>query len=461
MILAADIGSTWLKAALFAPDGRRFPVAKAPLDYRVRSFERAEIDPLALRRTFLDLIDRALTLAGCSRADLRRIAITSQAQSFCLCNPAGIPLTPMLGWTDARAGTEAEDLQRRLGSTFHRTTGFPAVSPLSTLAKVLWWSRHGGLPPDVRVVQISSWLAMALGAPHVTDTNLAAMCGLFSIPDHNWWDEALDVAGLSRAAQLGSVVDPGVPLPTAEENRPSGFIPELEVVLAANDHTAGAVACGCRSGKPVLTLGTSGVIYRHAGKQSGPFSPTGVWGPFPGGGYYELLFLSHACSALDWADGFLFGKVDSVRLVERALANGLPCSAPFFDPSRWGSGNAWSDRGTPEEMAYATLEGIAFALSALGGSALGRSEGAITVLGGGSRLGRWVQLLADVFKRPCVCGTRDGLDGAAAIAGIPLAPCGEKESHFLPDSVRSHFLDDRFLKWQSAFPAITPSPATP
>ncbi len=31
MILAADIGSTWLKAALFSPDGWRFPVVSAPM----------------------------------------------------------------------------------------------------------------------------------------------------------------------------------------------------------------------------------------------------------------------------------------------------------------------------------------------------------------------------------------------------------------------------------------------
>jgi xylulokinase len=459
MILAADIGSTWLKASLFAPDGRRFPVAEAPLDYMVRNSERAEIDPLALRRTFLDLIDQALTLAGCSRGDLRRVAITSQAQTFCLCDAAGIPLTPMLGWTDARAAAEAEELQDRIGPAFHRNTGFPEVSPLSTLAKVLWWSRQGKLPADARVVQISSWLAMSLGAPHGTDTNLAAMSGLFSTPNHTWWGEALEASSLG-ATQLGIVVDPGVPLPTAAPGRPSGFAPELEVLLCANDHTAGAVASGCRSGNPILTLGTAGVIYRNSGKQPGPFSNTGVWGPFPGGGYYELLFLPHACSALDWADGFLFGKVDSARLVGRALASGIPSSAPFFDPSLWGGENAWSAEGSPDEMAYAALEGIAFGLRALDENALGNGHGAVTALGGGSRLDLWLQLLADVFKRPFVRGTRDGLDGAAMIAGVPLVPESCKETVFHPDPARSRFLDDRFLKWRSIFQSNTRLPAT-
>lgn len=456
MILAADIGSTWLKAALIAPDGRRFPVAKAPLGYLVHSAERAEIDPFELRLTFIGLIDQALAQAGSSRGDLRRVAITSQAQTCCLCDSDGIPLTPMLGWTDARAAAEAEELQNRLGPSFHRNTGFPSVSPLSTLAKVLWWARQDELPADARVVHISSWLAMSLGASHATDANLAAMCGLFSIPDHTWWGEALEATGLS-AMQLGIVVDPGVALPTATPGRPVGFAPGLEVVLAANDHTAGAVASGCRSGNPMLTLGTAGVFYRNAGDQPGPFSSTGIWGPFPGGGYYELLCLPHACSALDWADEFLFGAVDSPILVERALAGGLPHSAPFFDPDRWGSEDAWRGFSASAEMAYAVLEGIAFALRALSGSAFLRDEGAITVLGGGARLDRWVQLLADVFGRPFARCSRDGIDGAAALAGVPLVVGGrEEESIFMPDPTRRRFLDDRFSQWQSAFHLTTP-----
>jgi sugar (pentulose or hexulose) kinase len=459
MILAADIGSTWLKAALFAPDGRRFATAERLLDYQIRNSECAEIDPLALRNTFLELIDQALASAGCSRGDVRRVAITSQAQTFCLCDSVGEPLTPMLGWTDARATAEAEDLQKLLGNGIHRNSGFPEVSPLSTLAKILWCSRHGKLTDDARVVQISSWLAMSLGAPHATDANLAAMSGLFSIPDHTWWGEAMEATGL-RTAQLGMVTDPGVPLTTTSHGRPTGFSEDLEVVLAANDHSAGAVASGCRSGNPVLTLGTAGVIYRYAGRQPGPFSPDGIWGPFPGGGYYELLFLPHACSALDWADGFLFGTVDSERLVQRALANGLPHAAPFFNPMLWGDADAWSGEGSAEEMAYAALEGIAFALRSLGDSAMGRENGAITVLGGGSRLEGWIRLLADVFQRPFVRSSRDGIDGAAMIAGVPRT-CDEKKIFFHPNTAHRRQLEERFLKWQSAFQSASPFPTTP
>ncbi|MGB6219748.1 FGGY family carbohydrate kinase [Haloferula sp.] len=454
MILAADIGSTWLKAAVFAPDGQRFPTAETVLKYRLRSAEQAEIDPLDLRRSFLDLIDQALRLAGCSRGDLKRVSITSQAQTFFLCDADDTPLTPMFSWTDARATAEADDLQGQLGSTFHQHTGFPEISPLSTLAKVRWLASHGDVDSEARIVQISSWLAMSLGAPHTTDTNLAAMSGLFSIPENKWWGAAFDTLDLT-IQQAGAAVEPGVPLTTSTGRRPPGFSPDLEVILAANDHTAGAIACGCIPGSPVLTLGTAGVIYRHAGEKDGPFSPGGIWGPFPGHGYYELLFLPHACSALDWADKFLFGAVDSARFVETALADGIPQDAPFFHPSRWGSKDAWSSPATPAAMAYATLEGIAFAMHDLGGSTLVTDEGAITVLGGGGRLDAWVQLTAEAFGKTFIRSSRDGIDGAAILAGVPLDPAAEPAVTFLPDPARCELLKERFHRWQTTFTPTT------
>lgn len=42
----------------------------------------------------------------------------------------------------------------------------------------------------------------------------------------------------------------------------------------------------------------------------------GLWGPYPGGGYYDLFHITRACSALDWADKNLFGSLDSQRFVK-------------------------------------------------------------------------------------------------------------------------------------------------
>lgn len=221
--------------------------------------------------------------------------------------------------------------------------------------------------------------------------------------------------------------------------------------MAGNDHTAGAVGCGCRPGRSILTLGTAGVIYRHAGKTPGPYSQSGLWGPYPGGGYYELLCLDHACSALDWADGFLFGNVDSLRFVERARRGNARESSPLFDPGAWGSAAAWAGEGTQEEKAYAALEGIAFALRALAGDGFSGGGEEIVILGGGSRLDFWVQLVANIFRRPIIRGSNDGLDGAAVLAGIPMLEPRPASKIFLPDPATFRLLEARFARWNALF----------
>ena len=447
MILAADLGSTNIKAALFAEDGRRIGEASRPLPYEIQTASRAELAPYAVACCFFEVVAAALTAAGANEDDVRRISLTSQAQTFCICDEKGEALSPFLGWTDLRAKEEAAELQKLLGDSYHQHTGWPKVGPGHMLSKVLWWKKHHGLPGNHRIVSLPSYLAMQLGAAHLSDSNLAAMSGLYSIPGKCWWPLAIESAGIS-ASQLGLVVEPGMPFPTRSEIRPSGYSTSLEVVFAGNDHTAGAVGCGCRKGLSVITLGTAGVYFRWAGREPGPFSVPGLWSPYPGEGYYELFHISHACSALDWADKYLFGSMDSPRFVENARKAGP--NTPFFYPDRWGTAAAWSSTSNVEEMAFAVLEGIGFALCACAGEArVGKAE-EILILGGGSRLDFWVQLLANIFQCPFTCSTRDGLDGAAILAGLDLPTAQDLSSNrrFLPESSRMEELEKRYHLWR-------------
>jgi len=450
MILATDLGSTNLKAALFTPDGRRIGMALRPLQYSIRTNERAELDCECVQRCIMGLVEDTAASAGVSTGDIKRISITSQAQTFCICDGEGCPVSPLIGWTDARASAEAKELLVELGQAFHRTTGIPSVSPLLTISKVLWWKRRHGLPADARVVFLPSHLAMLLGARQVTDFNLAAMSGLYSITEGGWWQEALDLVGVT-AVQMGDAVAPGVAVPTSSKRRPAGFSPDLEIVLAGNDHTAGAVGCGCAEGRPILTLGTAGVLYRIAGQEAGPYASGGLWGPYPGGGHYELLCLNHAGSALDWADEYLFGRLDSPQFVERAKTVPIAETLPLFNPRSWGSGQAWVGEGTCEEKAYAVLEGIAFALRNMAGDHFSGKNGEMLLLGGGSRLDFWVQLVADVFDQTLVREKRDGLDGVAVLAGVPMVSDSLLSKIFSPSSEKRPLLEARFARWRRLF----------
>ena len=448
-VLAVDLGSTNFKAALFNEAGTRLSESSHPLPYIVRMNMRAELDPAAVTDCFMSCVRDATQAADLPANVIRRVVFTSQAQTFCVCDESGQPLGPFISWMDARASAEAEELQKILGAEFHQHTGWPEVHPTHMFAQALWWRRQNDLRPTDRVVSLPSFLAMKLGAPHASDSNLAAMSGFYSIPKRGWWDAVLDATGIS-AEQLGAVVEPGEPVMTQPSVRPAEFSPSLDIVFAGNDHTAGALGAGCAARRPVMTLGTAGVLYRLASDCVGPFSSNGLWGPYPGGGYYELLHIGHACSAMDWADEFLFGAVDSPRFADHASEASITRDSAFFDPSRWGSSEAWSKDAGLNEKAYAVMEGILFALlnTARSGSLEDAQE--MVVLGGGSRLAFWLQLAADIFRCPLRKGMSDGLSGAARLAGCPVPSASTvHEAIWKPGTRSVGFLRRRFESWRA------------
>jgi len=436
MILAADLGSTNFKTAIFSADGRRLGQGSLPLPYEIHSNSVSELSPAVVARTFDAAILAALDSAGVGASEVECAAFTSQAQTFCVIDQEGAPSGPMIGWADDRGRSEAAELQAILGSELHGVTGWPGVSPGLLLSKSLWWKNHHQLRAGHKFATLPSFLALRLGAPLVLDRNLAAMTGLFSIPENVWWPAALQAVGWD-AERFGKVVETGARVPLTHTPA-TPVLPNLRsVIFAGNDHTAGAVGCGCSDKRSVLTLGTAGVFYRFAGTQPGPYSVDGLWGPYPGGGFYEARFIAHACSALDWADNFLFGSVDSPRFVEAAKLAPAGSGGTKFFPERWGTDNAWNRRGRREEMARAVLEGITESLYDLASPFLKsippQSQHEILVLGGGSRLDFWVQMLADRLDSPLLRSKTDGLLGAARLAGADFSTASsELEQRFHP-----------------------------
>ena len=447
MILSADLGSTNLKAALFAKSGKRLAESSAPLPYTLLTNLRAELSPKTVKKCFFQILDKLSS--EFPQGQILKVSLTSQAQTFCITDKAGNSCSPFFGWSDARAVNEAAHLQDTLGKVFYQECGWPEVTPLHMISKVLWWRRRHGWSEQLRVVSLPSFLAMQLGFPHSSDTNLAAMTGFSSIPRCQWWERAFEAVDIP-ATSLGALVPPGEVIEQVESKAPEKYR-GIDLVMAGNDHTAGAIGSGCHPGRCILTLGTAGVIYRYAGKVAGPYSKHGAWGPYPGGGYYELLSLDHACSALDRADEFLFGKVNSPHFVEKAQEAKTHNLSPLFDPSQGNLAIAWSGNGTQCEKAYAVLEGIAFSLLSLAeGTAFLQVEEMI-ILGGGSRLNFWVQIVADIFQKPIIKGASGGLEGASAIAGIKKDETTSRGKTFLPSYARFDLNQRRYRRWCTTF----------
>lgn len=409
MTLAIDCGSTNLKAALFDEQLNRLGQATVPMKYTVRDAERAEFDAEMFWQGIRSLMQQLRP-----PKPIDTVAITSQAQTFTVIDPQGRAKMPFLSWMDRRAVAESDELQTKLGADLAHHCSFAPHVPQLFSCKLLWVRRHlpDVLTPDARVVSLPELVALRLAGVHAVDRNLAAMSGLYSLAKRNWWDKALAICGVRRE-QMARLVDVGEVVGGRCILNDLSLARDLKILFAGNDQTSGAFATIGRSGGVVLTLGTALVVYRYAGDKPGPFSPGGCWGPYPGGGYYELATRDEGCDALDWAASVLLPGQDTRAFMQLAESGTL--GAALFFPNRIRTEKSWSGDETPSARARAVVEGISFSAKRLIVENLGVVPGdqPVLVIGGGSKSDFWLQMLADVFGCSVRRGAGDNLLGSA------------------------------------------------
>ncbi len=448
MILAIDCGSSSLKAALFDEDLLRVQAVSVPVVYTVRDRDRAELDPEDVWSRFCTLLD-----AFPSVASVRSIALTSQAQTFTVLDRNDHPLRPFLSWMDRRAEAEAEIFRVRLGPDFHSHCSFACATPGLQASKVLWTQRRTeALRAGGRVAALPEFLCTRLAGFRGLDRNLAAMSGMYSLERGRWWGEALELCEVSQD-QLGVLVDVGARVEAGATKAGRSFGARAELVLAGNDQTAGAYAALGGTGGLVITLGTALVAYRFAGAEPGPSHAAGCWGPYPGGGYYELATVDEGCAALDWAASVLMPGRPLAEF-DRAARSTVPGSALFF-PSQMRTPAAWIGERGADARARAVLEGIAFSARRLVNDGLGTATNGATrvlVAGGGSVSDVWVQMLADILGCPCERAQSDSVLGAARIAasGREVAPHAGSRCVFEPSPEGTSQYAEIYARWSSA-----------
>ncbi len=447
MILAIDCGSTNYKVGLFDEKLERQAVRSSPVTYATRDASTVEFDSDQIWQQTLSLIRQVCDDAGVAPAAISTIALASQAQTFTILGPDGRPVMPFMSWMDKRALRESAALAEQLGKNFHSHCSFPIPMPQLQVSKLLWVRRHqpDWLTNDAKIVGLPGFLAWHLAGLRLTDVNLAAMSGLFSMKEQAWWREALEMCEI-KPEQLGGLVPTGQSVlarcTCSELNLP----PHLRIVFAGNDQTAGAYAMG--SANIILTLGTALVAYRRAGESPGPFSSGGCWGPYPGGGFYELATRDEGCAALDWAIEKLTSKDEAAFM--KFAASAAPGAACFY-PQLIFEDAAWIGSDDLGARARAVLEGICFCARELIEKDLNlKLTGApVVVTGGGSQNRFWAELLANILDRPLLRGESDVLLGAAMMASPGHLPRSRDGGPVVsPDPKLAARYMQAYLEWQ-------------
>ncbi len=461
-VLSIDCGSTNLKAAIFDKGLKRLADAYVPLNYTVNTSEQVEFSADAFLKSAFELMAVTCKQAGISTMQVEKIGISSQAQTFALLGRDGrSAVTPFISWLDRRATAESKEINNKITAHFHSHSSFAPASAGMMASKLLWMKRSRSDFDKCSVCSLPGYLGIHLGAGNVIDDNLAAMSGLYSLAEHDWWKEMMIVCGLQKS-QLPAIVAVGG-AQTAKygvsEAAPE-FAPDLQVVYAGNDQTAGAFGNFCESHGTVATLGTALVAYRYVGTNAGPYHNKGCWGPYPEGGYYELATISEGCRSLDLAQREIMpGSVKSevlaagdaaADLYQRNKETVLASNCLFF-PKHVGSSKAWYGDGSTEMKLYAIMEGITFCLKHLISDVLetSQNESGLVLTGGGSKSSIWLQMIADTLSMPVCQGKGDSLLGVARMSCNDAVEMegmlGLKWQH--PTSDGSEVMNRRYEQW--------------
>ena len=205
----------------------------------------------------LDLLRTALNGAAAG-SGLDGIAVASVGEEVVTVDTHGNPTGETLAWYDLRGRAEAEAFLDGPASGLYGR--FPP-DPSFSLFKLLWLraNRPAELEHCVRVLDLSAYVLMRLGAAPVMDWSHASRTGAFDPQSTSWDAETLAAAGLAAGW-----FPPLVPSGTIAGRVRGDIAAHLAIgrgtplVAGGHDHFCGAFASGVRAtGEMYLSAGTS------------------------------------------------------------------------------------------------------------------------------------------------------------------------------------------------------------
>ncbi|HEY1878716.1 MAG TPA: FGGY family carbohydrate kinase [Caulobacteraceae bacterium] len=407
LILAVDVGTTSMRAAVFAPDGAILGLAARPLVSHSPSPGLVEQDAEAVWTATRAAMAEAIERAGRTASDLAALGVTTQRASAVVWDrETGAATSPLVVWNDLRGVDRARDLA---------AAGF-LLAPQQAATKLEAILASIDAPPSrMAWGAIDSFLIHRLsgGAAHVTDRSQAWPTGYLDFATLTW-NEALIAFQRLDPATFPRLVDTWGDLAMTSAEVLGAVIP---IAADIADQQSALLAHGEAPGTAKLTFGTAGVFDLATGGNfvfPGPGTPPLIVSSVGGETRFcvEGMVLS-AGQALDWLrDRFGLGapaEFDALAgsVGDTAGAAFFPAlqglGAPDQDPRRRAMLAGLSAAVDRAHLARAGLEGLAFRAREIVDHIYERVDlappDALGVDGGLSRSSVFLQILADLTGR--------------------------------------------------------------
>ena len=439
LVLAIDIGTSSLRAALYDRAARLVPGSRVQLANLVQTTPDGgvELDPLLLLRNVEQTVDQVLARAGAQVSEIVAVGFDTFWHSLLGVDANGNPLTPLYTWADTRAKGMAAELRRELDEDAVLQRTGCMLHPSYFPAKLRWLATT---EPDyarvTRWVSFGEFFYLQLFGAATVSYSTASGTGLLDRASLQWDAEMLRASGIA-ASQLSPLSDltPASGLRPHYARRWPGLA-ALPWLPAVGDGAANNLGIGATSpDEMALMIGTSGAMRVVCQPQRVPL-PHGLWNYYldgkrtiyggalsEGGGVVAWLWNNLKLSQMNLAES------EAAVATMQPDAHGLTI-LPFFagerSPGYAGEARAsiigLSLNSSSLDLLRATLEAIAYRFASVHALLAGIVPAAGKIIASGGALRQspvWAQIIADVIGSPLQLSAIDeGSERGAAILAL-------------------------------------------
>jgi glycerol kinase len=419
-ILSIDAGTTGVTALIISGSGEILSRGYTEFEQHFPQPGWVEHDPEQIWQATLSSVKSAVQ--GHSEKPTC-IGITNQRETAVIWDRETLSSpTKAIVWQDRRTSVFTEELQQKnQGDWIRKRTGLN-IDPYFTASKFFWWQRnHSEIWAGVEsgkyaLGTIDSYLVARIsgGASHITDASNASRTQLMSLETGDWDQELLETFGIPRSA-LPSITPCWGELATSNAEHFLGL--ELPITGMAGDQQAALFGqTGFDLGASKCTYGTGAFILTNTQEEivisdHGLLATVAWMSPDRKITYASEGSVFVAGAAVQWLRDKL-QIIDSAPAVEdlakkAGTSDGVVfvpaltgLGAPFWNADVRGSLVGITRGSTSANLAYATLEAIAFQVKAVVDAMAedaGKSIAELRVDGGAAANDTMMQIQADLI----------------------------------------------------------------
>ena len=480
-ILSIDAGTTGVTALIISGSGEILSRGYTEFEQHFPQPGWVEHDPEQIWQATLSSVKSAVQ--GHSEKPTC-IGITNQRETAVIWDRETLSSpTKAIVWQDRRTSVFTEELQQKnQGDWIRKRTGLN-IDPYFTASKFLWWQRNhqeiwtGVESGKFALGTIDSYLVARIsgGASHITDASNASRTQLMSLTSGDWDDELLETFGIPRSA-LPSITPCWGELATSNAEHFLGL--ELPITGMAGDQQAALFGqTGFDLGASKCTYGTGAFILTNTEEEivvsdHGLLATVAWMSPDRKITYASEGSVFVAGAAVQWLRDKL-QIIDSAPAVEdlakkAGASDGVVfvpaltgLGAPFWNADVRGSLLGITRGSTSANLAYATLEAIAFQVKAVVDAMAedaGKSIAELRVDGGAAANDTMMQIQADLIGAKVVRAKNlesTGF-GAGLLAGLGSGIWGSMDELRQLNPARQEFapLADRGASYERWLEAV-------